>query len=111
MSRERRLVVSEEDVAIRWTAKRKASIVLDLLKGKRTMVEVCREYDLKQSEVEEWIDLFIQGGQNRLRSRPRDEKVLIDEREKQLKAKIGELVMEVDVLKKALSPYPSDEET
>ena len=96
---------------LRWTANRKSALVLELIKGKRAMAEVCREHDLKQSEVEEWIELFIQGGKNRLRSRSRDEKALFDEREKDLKAKIGDLVIEVEVLKKASAPYQSDEET
>ena len=102
--------MAEEQSVQRWTASRKASLVLDLIKGKRTMAEVCREYDLKQSEVEEWMDLFIQGGKNRLRSRPRDEQALVEQREKELKAKIGDLVMEVEILKKASALRQSDEE-
>ena len=34
----------------RWTAKRKASLVMDILKGKNTVAEASREFDLKPSE-------------------------------------------------------------
>ncbi len=103
--------MAEEQSVQRWTSNRKSTLVIELIKGKRTMAEVCREYDLKQSDVEEWTEQFIQGGKNRLRSRPREEKALFEAREKELKAKIGDLVMEVEVLKKASAPYESDEET
>ncbi|WP_217694019.1 DUF1153 domain-containing protein [Chromohalobacter japonicus] len=40
----------------RWTAKRKAAVVMDIFKGKTTVAEVARQYDLTVSEVEGWID-------------------------------------------------------
>ena len=36
----------------RWTGKRKAEAVVDILKGRVTLVDFCRAHDLKQSEVE-----------------------------------------------------------
>jgi hypothetical protein len=36
----------------RWTANRKAELILELTKGNKKLVDVWREYDLKQSEVE-----------------------------------------------------------
>ena len=36
----------------RWTAKRKVQVVLDILKGKTTVVEVSRQHDLTPAEVE-----------------------------------------------------------
>jgi hypothetical protein len=36
----------------RWTAKRKTELILRLIKGEKKLVDVCREHDLKQSEVE-----------------------------------------------------------
>ncbi len=35
----------------RWTAKRKTELVLELIKGQKKLVDVCRENDLKQSET------------------------------------------------------------
>ena len=43
----------------RWSAKRKAELIVELIKGTKKLVDVCREYDLKQSEVEDWMDSFL----------------------------------------------------
>ena len=40
----------------RWTAKRKAELLLQLIRGEAKLVDACREHDLKQSEVEGWPD-------------------------------------------------------
>lgn len=43
----------------RWTAKRKVELLLQLIRGEKKFVEVCREHDLKQSEIEGWMDAFV----------------------------------------------------
>ncbi|WP_311950859.1 DUF1153 domain-containing protein [Halomonas piscis] len=48
--------MSNEPTVKRWTAKRKAAVVMDIFKGKTTTAEVARQYDLTVSEVEGWID-------------------------------------------------------
>lgn len=50
----------------RWTGKRKAEAVLDILSGKITLVDFCREHDLRQSEVEKWLKDFTKAGQSAL---------------------------------------------
>ncbi len=57
----------------RWTAKRKAAVVLEVLKGKATGLEACRKYGIRQSELEEWTSRFLEGGENNLRSNPRED--------------------------------------
>ena len=41
-----------------------------------------------------------------LRRRPKDEEALKDDQIKKLQQKIGELVVENDVLREAMKPYP-----
>ena len=41
----------------RWAAKRKVELLLQLSRGDRELVDVCRKHDLKQSEVEAWMDM------------------------------------------------------
>ena len=53
--------MSEEKTA-RWTAKKKTELVLRILKKEVSIADVCRENDLKQSEVQLWIDDFISVG-------------------------------------------------
>jgi transposase-like protein len=46
----------------RWTAKRKAELLLQLIRGETPSVDACRPHDLKQTKVEAWMDTFLQGG-------------------------------------------------
>lgn len=40
----------------RWTSKRKAALVIGLLKGQTTISEASHQYDLTPSEIQSWID-------------------------------------------------------
>ena len=53
----------------RWTAKRMVELLLQLIRGERKLVDVCREDDLKQSEVEGWMDTFVRAGERGLKAR------------------------------------------
>ena len=63
-------------------------------------MEVCRAYDLKQSEVQRWIDDFLKGGKDNLKVNSKDAQPLHRKEVKHLQAKIGELVMELEARKK-----------
>ncbi len=84
----------------RWTAKRKAEIVMKLVKGELNLVVLCREQDLQQSEVEGWISTFLQSGERGMKANPRDEAAQHEREVKDLRAKVGELVLELDARKK-----------
>lgn len=85
----------------RWTAKRKAAIVLDLIRGKITTPDAARQHGLTVAELEQWKDDFLSQGTEALRSHPRDREAQWEAEKTRLHAKIGELALEVDVLKKA----------
>jgi transposase-like protein len=84
----------------RWTARRKVELLLQLIKGEVQLVDVCREHDLKQSEVEGWLDAFLKAGERGLKARAEDEQALHDREVRELRAKVGELVLELDARKK-----------
>jgi transposase-like protein len=86
-----------EDVK-RWTARRKATAVIDILKGRTTAAELARSHDLTLAEVEQWMDDFVSMGTEALRAHPRDAEARHKSREKDLLAKIGDLTMQVEVL-------------
>ena len=90
----------------RWTAKRRAALVLRILKGETSVAEAARQHGLTVAEVEGWQEQFLRGAENSLRRRPKDEEALKEEQIKKLKQKIGDLVVENDVLREALKPYP-----
>jgi transposase-like protein len=101
MSEEKRSGLEAEGADIkRWTAKRKAAVALDVIKGLVTPVEVAREHGLTVGEVEGWVETFLKGGEEYLRARPRDIQEIHEVEKKELYAKIGELTLEKDVLKK-----------
>jgi transposase-like protein len=96
-----------DDTIQRWTAKRRMTLVLSILKGETTAQEAARKHGLTVGEVEDWRDKFFVGAENALRSRPRDEDAGKDEQIKRLKQKVGELVLDIDILKEAnkLRPF------
>ena len=97
----------ERDSVQRWTSKRRVALVLQIVKGEITVPEAARKHGLTVGEIEDWRDKFILGAENALRSRPRDEEELKDEQIKRLKQKVGELVLDLDILKVAnkLRPF------
>jgi len=85
----------------RWTAGRKAEVVLEGLQGKTTVVELCRKHGITQSLYYEWKELFVEKGMEGLTygGRTRDEYEK-DKRIAQLERKIGSLLLDMEVLKK-----------
>jgi len=64
-------MVMEEEVK-RWTAKRKAALVTEIIQGKTTVAEASRAFDMPPSEIEEWVDEVKRGMENALRAKPLD---------------------------------------
>ncbi|MDH4078912.1 MAG: transposase [Nitrospira sp.] len=95
----------------RWTAKRRVALVVSILKSDTSMAESARQHGLTVAEIEDWRDKFLLGAENALRSRPKDEEAVKDEQIKKLKQKIGDLVLDNDILREALKPYPLDRKT
>ncbi len=102
----------------RWTAKRRAALVLDILRGDTSVAEAARKHALTVAEaarthgvtvaeLEDWRERFLSGAENALRSRPADEDAQKDREIKRLKQKVGELVMDVDILKEVTKGHPS----
>jgi transposase-like protein len=77
----------------RWTAKRKVELLLQLMKGETKLVDACREHDLKQSEVEAWLETFVTAGERGLKARSEDERAVQEREMRELRAKVGELVL------------------
>jgi len=94
----------------RWTAKRRVALVLSILKGETSVQQAARKHGLTVAEVEDWQERFLLAAENGLRARPKDEEALKDEHIKKLKQKIGELVLDVDILKEAAKhrPFPGE---
>jgi len=85
----------------RWTARRKAAIVLEIIKGKTTPAEVARQHGLTVADVEAWVSRSMEGMEDFLKALPKEVEKRHSAERKELLAKIGDLSMQVDVLKKA----------
>ena len=83
----------------RWTAKRRAALVISVLRGETTAAEAARRHGLKVAEVEEWRERFLLGAENALRAR--------EEEINRLKRKVGELTMDLDILREAAKQRPT----
>jgi transposase-like protein len=62
-------VIVEEDLK-RWTAKRKAALVMDIIRGKTAISEASRSFDLPSSEIEQWVEEGKRGMENAPRAKP-----------------------------------------
>ncbi len=74
----------------RWTAKRKARVLIGILEGKVTTAEVARQYDLKPGEVESWVEEGLANMENGFRARPRDVKAQYEAKLAEAYAALGE---------------------
>ena len=88
-------------------AKRRSALVLEILRGATSVAEAARKHALTVAEIEEWRDRFLSGAENALRSKPLDDEAQKTQEIKRLKQKVGELVMDMDILKEAIRGNPS----
>jgi transposase-like protein len=91
----------------RWTAKRRATLVVEILRGDISIQDAARQHGLTVAEIEQWKERFLAGAENALRSRPLDEEEIKDREIKRLKQKIGDLVMDIDIPKEAQRGRPT----
>jgi len=93
----------------RWTAQRKAAIILDVLKGRISVPEAARKYGFTQGEFREWADEYHRGGIDALKVNKKGLEAEYRAEVKRLQSKIGELVMENEIRKEAMRPFSSVE--
>jgi len=94
------------DEVQRPAAKRKTAVVLVIVKDETSAAEAARRHGLTVAEVERWKQQFFAAGENALRARPKDEEAVKDEQIERLKRKVGELVLDIDILKEANKGRP-----
>lgn len=100
--------VMEEEFK-RWTAKRKAALVTEIIQGKTSVAEASRAFDLTPSEIEEWLDEGRRGMENALRTKPLDIKEQYERQIKALQEAYGEAMLELRARKKLQSLLDEEE--
>lgn len=101
-------IVMEEEIK-RWTARRKAALVLEIIQGKTTVAEASRQFDLTPSEIEEWLEQGKAGMENALRAKPEDVREQYEGQLKALQEAYGEAMLELRARKKLQSLLGKDE--
>lgn len=86
----------------RWTAKRRAALILSILKGETSEHDAAGRHGLSVGELRNWRERFLVGAENALRERPKDEEASKDARIRTLERKIGELVVDMDLLRESM---------
>jgi transposase-like protein len=98
-----------EDEIKRWTAKRKAALVMEIIQGKSTVAEASRAFDLTPSEIETWVDEAKRGMENALRAKPMDIREQYEKQLKELQEAYGEAMLELRARKKLQSLLGEDD--
>jgi len=93
----------------RWTSKRKASAVLEIIQGKVMLIDFCRANDLKQSDVQGWIGGFISAGTETLKANPKQIHAEHRKEVEELQQVIGEQALKIRVLKKSIEIQTREE--
>ena len=79
----------------RWSSRRKMEVVLRVLRGE-DLGPLSRELVVTAGTLAQWREQFLAGGQAPVKSRPADER---DDELGRLRAKVGELTMENEMLR------------
>lgn len=85
-----------------WSAEEKQAIVLEGLRGTRSVAEICREHQISQTLYYRWRDKFLEGARRALVNGSGDEKAHRAEIERLHKI-IGKQTIQIDILKKTQS--------
>jgi len=100
--------VMEEDTK-RWTARRKAALVLEIIQGKTTVAEASRSFDVSPAEIEAWVEDGKRGMENALRAKPLEIREEYERQLTELQAAYGEAMLELRARKELQSLLGEEE--
>lgn len=83
----------------RWSAKRKVSVILELLRG-ADMESLSRKHRVTAARLSDWREQFLAGGEAGLKSR---ESAVEDERIRRFKSAVANLSMDNELLREKIA--------
>lgn len=93
----------------KWSASAKLKIALEALRGDKTINEICEAHRVAPSQVHQWKKQLLDDGNEifskRSKGSNKTKEKSVDAKVEKLHAKIGELTMERDYLKKVWEKY------
>lgn len=81
----------------KWTLDEKLAIVMEGLKEKRSVAEICRENEISQTLYYRWRDRFLEGGKKALVNGGSDENAYKAEVER-IQSIIGKQAIQIEIL-------------
>jgi len=87
----------------RFSAEFKVKVVLEALKERQSLNELAQKYQLHQNQISKWKTDFLGQALDYMNHHSQSSKPEDDIEKEQLYAKIGQLQVELDFLKKKLS--------
>ena len=83
----------------KWEVEEKLAIVMEGLKEKRSVADICREHRISQTLYYRWRDKFLEAGKRGLVNGAGDDNIYKSEIEK-LQKIIGKQAIQIEILKK-----------
>ena len=87
----------------KFTSKFKTKVVLEALKERSSLAELAQKFDLHPNQISKWKKDFIAGAESVFDNGVKNKKEAAEEEKDQLLKAIGQLKVENDFLKNALS--------
>ncbi len=78
----------------------KAKVALEALKGEKTLAQIAAEYDLHPTQIAEWKRVVSENIGSLFGGNKREKQEAYEKEKQKMQAKIGELTLCVDFLKK-----------
>jgi len=91
-----------------YSAELKLQVVLEVIKGDKTLAQICREHEVAADLVCHWREVFLERAPQVFTDPSGTSKGTTDEQQiAELERMVGRLAMELDASKKALRLLPS----
>jgi transposase-like protein len=84
----------------KWDPEMKLAIVLEGIKGTKSVSEICREHKISQSQYYKWRDKFLEGGLQALQSNKNAKTDRYKAEIENLQKIIGKQAIQIEILKK-----------
>lgn len=88
----------------RWSAKRKLSVILEMLRG-ADLEATCRKHRVTAATLSDWRDRFLAGGEASLMSRETEPE---DEEKRRLKSVVANISVENELLREKIARLESN---
>ena len=84
----------------KWSSEERMAIVLEGLRGQKSVAEICREHQISQALYYRWRDRFLEAGQKGLSNGGGEDEKALQAKVEKLEKIIGRQTIAIEALKK-----------